>query len=238
MSKDNTMMANSNFTTYLDSPGEEVCHRLWDTPVIVSRPFSKEFVDQLREDCKPIVAGPGQFNHTDIWRLPDAEIPETLAAVRDKIVELSEKYFRPYAENPLPPLRISKGYFREVKPGDYKVSPHKHSMNYGVAAFYVTVPERNPGNLCFIDPRGGINWVNQFSPYKRLQVEEGMLVIHPGYLMHYVEPTDYSNPMYDYRLAIISGVKRDYDEFLQTLKENEEFLGVFGATGVNPCNQK
>jgi hypothetical protein len=223
-------------TTYLDTAnGEEICHRLWETPVITVKPFSKEFVAQLREDIKDIVAGPGQFNYTDIWRLPD--LPETLTTVRDTIVELSEKYFRPYAEQPLPPLRISKGYFREVNPGEYKVSPHKHSMNYGVAAFYITVPERNPGNLCFIDPRGGINWVNQFTPYKRIVVEEGMLVIHPGYLLHYVEPTDYSNMMYDYRLALISGVKREYEEFLETLKEHDEFLAVYGATGMNP-NEK
>lgn len=226
----------NSMSTYLDlANGEETCHRLWDTPVITAKPFSKEFVDQLREDIKDIVAGPGQFNHTDIWRLPD--LPETLTTVRDKIIELSEKYFRPYAEQPLPPLRISKGYFREVKPGEYRVSPHKHTMNYGVASFYVTANERNPGNLCIIDPRGGINWVNQFTPYKRIKVEEGLLVIHPGFMLHYVEPTDYSNMMYDYRLAIITGVKRDYDEFLDELKKNEEFLAVYGANGINP-NQK
>jgi hypothetical protein len=219
-------------STYLDTSSDEICHKLWDTPVVIARPFSKEFVDQLRNDVKDIVAGPGQFNYTDIWRLPD--LPETLITVRDKIIELSEKYFRPYAEQPLPPLRISKGYFREVLPGEYRVSPHKHTMNYGVAAFYITAEKRNPGNLCLVDPRGGINWLNQFTPYKRIQVEEGMLVLHPGYLLHYVEPTDYTDMKYDYRLALITGVKRDYDEFLEELRVNDEFLRTFGANGINP----
>lgn len=219
-------------TTYIDTSHDECCHRLWDTPVVTAKPFSKEFVDQLREDVKEIVSGPGQFNHVDIWQLEN--LPESLLIVKQKIIDLSEKYFRPYAESPLPPLRISKGYFRETKPGEYKISPHKHTMNYGVSAFYITADKRNPGNLCLIDPRGGVNWVNQFTPYKRIPVEEGLLVLHPGYVLHYVEPTDYSNPLYEYRLALISGVKRDYDEFLEALKENEEFCNVFGANGVRP----
>lgn len=220
----------SKLTTYLDTSSEETCHRLWDTPVVTARPFSKEFIDKLREEIKPIVAGPCQFNHIDLWSLDN--LPDSVLEVKAKIIELSEKYFRPYAEQPLPPFRISKGYFRETEPGEYKISPHKHAMNYGVAAFYITADKRNPGNLCLVDPRGGINWVNQFTPYKRIPVEEGLLVLHPGYLLHYVEPTDYANPLYDYRLALITGVKRDYDEFLQTLKENEEFCVTWGANGT------
>ena len=89
-----------------------------------------------------------------------------------------------------------------------------------------------------MDPRGGVTWLNQFSPYKRIPVEEGLLVIHPGYVLHYVEPTDYDRPVYDYRLALISGLTRHYNEFLQALKENETTFQSFGANGMPPMSSQ
>ena len=220
----------------LDEGQEEQCFKLWDTPIVLCKPFDKAFMAQLKKDVEPIVKGPGQFNHTDIWALPD--LPDTLIAVRDKIIELGEKYYRPYCETPMSPFRISKGYFRETKPGAYRMSPHKHSFIYGVSCLYIEADPRNPGNLTLMDPRGGVTWLNQFSPYKRIPVEEGLLVIHPGYVLHYVEPTDYDRPVYDYRLALISGLTRHYNEFLQALKENETTFQSFGANGMPPMSSQ
>jgi hypothetical protein len=225
-------------TTYLKLTGEEICHELWSTPVIMAKPFSNAFLEQLRKDMKPFITGPGAYNQNDLWNLSDEWIskgyvlPDTMLEVKNKMLELTDKYFRPHAEQPLPPLRIGKGYFRTTYPGEYKMSPHKHSTTYGIGVFYVNAEKRNPGNLVIMDPRGGVNWVNQFSPYKRIPVEEGMMVIHPGYLLHFVEPTDPRNPDYEYRVAIVSAIHRSYDDFLQILKETEGELAAFGANGV------
>ena len=225
-------------TTYLRLEGEEVCHELWSTPIILARPFSKEFLEQLKQDILPMLDGPGKFNHNDLWNLSNEwtskgyKTPDTMLQVKDKMMELADKYFRPHSEQPLPKIREGKGYFRHtVGNGEYKISPHKHSTTYGVGVYYINAPEKTSGNLVLMDPRGGVNWVNQFSPYKRIPVEEGMMVIHPGYLLHFVEPTA-TTMDYGHRTAIVSAIHRSYDDFLQTLKENEELLSTFGANGV------
>lgn len=233
---DNKMDSMNNLSTFLDVSQVEQLHELWATPVITAKPFSEAFLAKLRVDIKDIVAGPGQFNATDLWRLTD--LPESLLEVKSKILELTEKHWRKYVEMPLPQFHIAKGYFREVDPGTYRISPHKHSMSLGVSAFYITADQRNAGNLIVQDPRAGVNWLNQFSAYKRIPVEEGLLVIHPGYLVHFVEPTDYTRPVYDYRLALISNIHRNYEEFLKALSENEDFIRSFGAQGVTPQEQQ
>jgi hypothetical protein len=237
------MMQNKPVSTYLELDGQEVCHELWSTPVILARPFSKEFLEQLKKDIIPILNGPGKFNHNDLWNLSAEwtdrgyKIPDTMLAVKEKFLELADKHFRPHAEQPLPPLREAKGYFRHtVGNSEYKISPHKHATTYGVGVFYVNAPAGKSGNLLLMDPRGGTNWVNQFSPYKRIPVEEGMMVIHPGYLLHFVEPNTTTFD-YDNRTAIVTAIHRSYDDFLQTLKENEGLLGAFGANGVTEEEQ-
>jgi hypothetical protein len=230
-------------TTYLNLENDEVCHELWSTPVIMARPFSKEFHEQLKRDILPMLEGPGKFNHNDLWNLSEEwtsrgyKTPDTMLAVKDKMMELADKYFRPHSEQPLPKIREGKGYFRHtVGNSEYRISPHKHSTTYGVGVYYVNAPEKTSGNLVLMDPRGGVNWVNQFSPYKRIPVEEGMMVIHPGYLLHFVEPTS-STTDYGTRTAIVSAIHRSYDDFLQTLKENEELLSTFGANGTTQDDQ-
>ena len=120
-------------TTFLELEGEEVCHELWSTPVIIARPFSDKFLQQLKEDIKPLLNGPGQFNHNDLWNLSEEwtskgiTLPDTMLAVKEKMIELTDKYFRPHSEQPLPPIRAGKGYFRATSDtSDYKMSPHKH----------------------------------------------------------------------------------------------------------------
>lgn len=225
-------------STYLELEGQEVCHELWSTPVVIARPFSTEFLAQLKQDIIPMLEGPGQYNHNDLWNLSQEwldkgyELPETMRMVRDKMLELSERYFRPHAEQPLPPIRAGKGYFRVTAGGDYRVSPHKHSTTYGVGVYYVNAPQGESGNLVLMDPRGGVNWVNQFTPYKRIPVEEGVMVIHPGFLLHFVEPTSASLKYDTPRVCIVSAIHRSYDDFLQILKENEDELFSLGANGV------
>jgi hypothetical protein len=100
--------------TYVNVPdeGEEHLHNLWSTPVIMAKPFSKEFIKQLTQDVEYLTKkeGAGRFNQTDLWTLPD--LPDTMIAVKEKIMQMAETAFRPDCEMPLPPFRVAKGYFR------------------------------------------------------------------------------------------------------------------------------
>jgi hypothetical protein len=219
--------------TYLDTSSDEQCHELWPTPVVTARPFTEEFLCKLEEDVKYLLkpGAPGTFNKTNLWDLPD--LPDTMLAVKDKFLELTEKHYRPSAEMPLPPLFCSKGYFREVKAnGVYRISPHKHAQTLGVGILYLTIPERNAGNLIMLDPRGGVLWHNQFTPFKRVKVERGLVLIHPGYMTHFVEPTDYENSKYDYRLAIISNIHWRHADFIKELEKNEEAVLKMGSIEI------
>ena len=225
---DNNALCIDGRITILRKPQyqEEECHMLWPTPVIMAKPFSDEFINKLREDIQYLTkpGAAGTFNHTDLWSLPD--LPETMLKVREKKLELMEKYYRPLAEMPLPKFSASKGYFRYTTEGSiYRITPHKHGNTLGVGMLYVTCDDRNPGNLVMLDPRGGVNWTNQFTAFKKVRVEQGLMLIHPGYLLHFVEPADPTMGMnYGNRLAIISNLHRTHEDFIQTLKENEHFI--------------
>ena len=137
--------------TYLDTIKSEECHNLWHTPIITARPFEEEFLCKLEDDVKYLLkpGAPGTLNKTNLWDLPD--LPETMLAVRDKFVELTDKYYRPLTEMPLPPLYCSKGYFREIKQNTtYRISPHKHAQTLGVGIIYTTVAKRNGDIECTV----------------------------------------------------------------------------------------
>ena len=221
--------------TILKKPeqGEDICEMLWPTPIVMAKPFSEEFIDRLREDVKYLLkdGAPGTKNQTDLWSLPD--LPETMIKVKEKKLELMEKYYRPLVEMPFPVFTASKGYFRYVsESGIYRITPHKHGNTIGVGMIYVTCDERNPGNLVMMDPRGGVNWTNQFTAFKKVKVEEGLMLIHPGYLLHFVEPSNPDLGMhYGNRLAIVSSLHRTHEGFLEVLKKHDEYLGNIGAGG-------
>lgn len=226
---DNHAMVADGSITVLKTPEQDVdvCHHLWPTPVVMAKPFSEEFIDGLRKDIaylmKPGAAG--TFNHTDLWSLPD--LPESMIKVKEKKLELMEKHYRPLAEMPLPKFAASKGYFRFHigEDGIYRITPHKHGNTLGVGMLYITCDERNPGNLVMMDPRGGVNWTNQFTAFKKVRVEPGLMLIHPGYLIHFVEPSNPDMGMhYNNRVAIVSNLHRTHEDFIQTLKENETFI--------------
>lgn len=221
--------------TYIthDDDYKHQVHNLWHTPVVTARPFTDEFLDKLEEDVKYLLkpGAPGTLNKTNLWDLPD--LPESMRIVEKTMVELTDKYYRPLTEMPLPPLFASKGYFREIKQDSvYRISPHKHAQTLGVGIIYLTVPQRNAGNLVMLDPRGGCLWHNQFSPFKRIAVERGLMVIHPGYLVHFVEPTDYDNAKFDYRLAIVSNVHWKHSDFIKELEKNEDAVYKMGSIEV------
>jgi hypothetical protein len=217
--------------TFLDTSAQETCHHLWSTPIITAKPFGSNFLAKLKQDVKPLLAegAAGNLNQTDLWKLPD--LPDTMLEVKSKMIELLDKYYRPLSEMPLPAFRASKGYFRKVEPNSpYRITPHKHGNSIAVGIFYINATNANPGNLVCIDPRGGVNWINQFSAFKKVRVEEGMLLIHPGYLIHFVEPSDPNKGMfYGDRLALITNLTRQYDEFLTTLAENETNIKHMGS---------
>ena len=79
------------WSSYIDTPkqNEQVLHNLWATPVIMAKPFDEEFMQKLRDDIAYLLkpGAPGKFNQTDLWELPD--LPETMLAVKSKILELS-----------------------------------------------------------------------------------------------------------------------------------------------------
>lgn len=227
MPKDNVKCADGS-VTILAHDGEDKTHWLWPTPVHICKPFDDEFMKQLKEDVKG-VSDRAMTNDVDVWRLKD--LPETMLKVRDKKLEIAEQIFKADAEMPLPPLRIAKGYFRHIHENmAYRITPHHHGSTLGAGIFYINVNNDNPGYLVLIDPRGGVNYNNQFSPFKRIKLEEGLMVISPGYLIHFVEPTDYNRPVYDSeRFMIVSNIHRIYEDFLEKLKENDSYINSMGS---------
>ena len=214
--------------TVLKRTSEETEYQLWATPIVLAKPFDDNFLYQLKKDIKPVIER-AKRNSIDVWQLPD--LPETLLAVRNKKLEIAERIFKADAEMPLPPLRIAKGYFRHIHPGaPCRITPHHHGATLGAGIFYININNDNPGNLVFLDPRGGVNYNNQFSPFKRIKLEEGLMVISPGYLVHFVEPTDYHKPIYDQeRLMIVSNIHRIYEDFLKELDKHESYVNSMGS---------
>ena len=235
MMHDTTELSADGSITKLKTPamGGEECLYLWPTPVIMAKPFSDEFIAQLKDDIQYLLkpGAPGNFNHTNLWGLPD--LPGTMIKVKEKKLELIEKYYRPLAEMPLPAFSPFKGYFRWSKGGGiYRITPHKHGNTIGVGMLYVYTDDRNPGNLTIMDPRGGINWTNQFTAFKKIPVEPGLMVIHPGYLLHFVEPSNPDMGMhYGERLAIVTSLHRKHEDFLEVLKANDNYLSSIGSGG-------
>jgi hypothetical protein len=221
--------------THLKLEGVETIHQVWSTPIVMARPFDDKFLAKLREDVKYLLKdrnSPGNLNQTNLWALPD--LPETMLAVKAKKLELAERAFRIDCEMPLPPFIARKGYFRVTYPeSPYRIMPHDHGNVYGVGIFYINITPRNPGYLTFIDPRGGVQWTNQFTKFKKVRVEEGLMVLHPGYLIHFVEPADAKMGMYyGERLALVTNIHRDPDEWYTILKEQDELIRKMGGTDV------
>lgn len=79
-------------------------------------------------------------------------------------------------------------------------SPHTHSGCHWSGVYYVKVPDTDPasrsGQIEFLDPRGGIAGANAlpgaecFSDRHSLIPREGMLLVFPPYLVHWVRPNE------------------------------------------------
>lgn len=230
---DNTLMEGS--VTHLKLEGTETLHQVWSTPIIMAKPFDDEFLFQLKLDIQYLIKDAdslGNLNQTNIWALPD--LPDTMIAVKNKKLELAERAFRIDCEMPLPPFIARKGYFRATDPdAPYRIMAHDHGNVYGVGIFYINVQNRNPGYLTFIDPRGGVQWTNQFTKFKKIKVEEGLMIVHPGYLIHFVEPSDPRMGMfYGRRVALVTNIHRDPDEWYAVLKEQDELIRKMGGIDV------
>jgi hypothetical protein len=226
MPKDDIKCADGSITV-ISHDGADKTHWLWATPVVISKPFDEQFMQQLKKDVAELLPIASK-NSVDVWSLPN--LPDTMKAVMDKKVELANQVFNEDTEMPLPKLRIAKGYFRHIHENmAYRITPHHHGSTLGAGIFYISLNNENPGYLVLVDPRGGVNYTNQFSCFKRIKLEEGMMIITPGYLIHFVEPTDYSKPVYQERLMIVSNIHRMYEDWIEVLKKNDEYITTMGG---------
>jgi hypothetical protein len=56
------------------------------------------------------------------------------------------------------------------------------------------------------------------------------MVVSPGYLLHFIEPTDYMKPIYQERLLIVSNIHRMYEDWVKVLEDedNEKMIKNMG----------
>jgi uncharacterized protein (TIGR02466 family) len=74
--------------------------------------------------------------------------------------------------------------------GDAQSQVHCHPGADLSGVYYVKVPEENPGNLCFLDPRPGAknNRIFQKDTKMIFKPREGLGLVFPSWVDHYVEP--------------------------------------------------
>ena len=90
-------------------------------------------------------------------------------------------------------IRIPQLWVNVNKKGDWNVI-HQHGTFHLAGTYYVKVP-KNSGNIVFRDPRpsaiSNLFMVNRFDKgeLKNVNLMEGLLMIWPSYLDHFVEPS-------------------------------------------------
>ena len=87
-----------------------------------------------------------------------------------------------------------EGWININPKGGYNV-PHDHSGYLWSGTYYVRVPTvegSRSGNIEFIDPRNNVsaNAQGTFKTKHRINPRDGMLIIFPGYLNHWVYPNE------------------------------------------------
>ena len=159
-------------------------HEWWATPVWeIDTGFDGEFNQKLLEELQKL---PTQ--NYDVWNYNSPYI----ILLKNKIFEILDNtisnYFPDYY--PYDPCLINGWINRH---GIDKHMPlHDHGGALMACVYYVK-SQKNSGDLLLLDPRGGANWEWLQEDdcygikYKRIEPEEGKLVLFPAFLIHMVE---------------------------------------------------
>jgi len=90
-------------------------------------------------------------------------------------------------------VEISQLWLNVNKKGDHNII-HQHGAYHLAGTYYVKVP-KDSGRIVFRDPRpgaiGNVFMLNRFDKgeFKNINLMEGLLMIWPSYLDHFVEPS-------------------------------------------------
>jgi hypothetical protein len=95
-------------------------------------------------------------------------------------------------------LTVNRGWLQSQR-GNHAVIPHTHPWDLLVAVFYLKVPPGS-GDLLIQDPAAGSMWCNYEDPqtgssgnvFKRISPYPGMMVVHPGHIVHSTLPNSTS----------------------------------------------
>ena len=85
----------------------------------------------------------------------------------------------------------AEGWTQSTDAQDYNFFMHNHRMNHLSAVYYVNVDDKS-GDIDFVDPRSNLGFLD-LNNYANLNIHRvhpvpGMLVLFPGWLLHYVHP--------------------------------------------------
>ena len=103
------------------------------------------------------------------------------------------KEFCNYLPLDIKQIRIPQLWVNVNKKGDWNTI-HQHGTYHLAGTYYVKVP-KDSGRLVFRDPRPGaisnVFMINRFDKgeFKNINLMEGLLMIWPSYLDHFVEPS-------------------------------------------------
>ena len=103
------------------------------------------------------------------------------------------KEFCNYLPLDIKQIQIPQLWVNVNKKGDHNII-HQHGAYHLAGTYYVKVP-KDSGRIVFRDPRPGaisnVFMVNRFDKgeFKNINLMEGLLMIWPSYLEHFVEPS-------------------------------------------------
>jgi uncharacterized protein (TIGR02466 family) len=151
----------------------------------------------MRETTKGVVRSNqhGWHSETTLFRRPEASFQELGNTVLRSLVSAT-KAVAPsfdFANHEV----LMQAWVNISEQGAYN-TPHDHPGFCWSGCYYVRVPENSPGrsgDIEFLDPRTNISAMavpgsNMFAPKIRFKPKDGLLLIFPSYLRHWVYPNE------------------------------------------------
>ena len=127
--------------------------------------------------------------------------------------QVKEYYLNLTGKQPGPNTRM--GCWGMIYGKGHYSKPHTHPLADISTAYYIKVPKLKKGEGSFVitDPRPAANWDRNFqeSTTWEYTVEEGMGIIFPGWLEHYVTPHNSD----DDRICITTNIFIDHGTFFK-----------------------